>query len=137
MALREVPIQAQCPFEGLARRLGLLRQNLTPPEADPRADVIRHRHEVLGVAGEARLVLGPGDRLGHDAVLGAGEPAEHRGDDDAPLAEREVAPFAPRAAVLDLDPRVELALAQVRAQVDVRTPGHADVGRGGAAAGFA
>src|SRR6266496_4551490 len=50
-------------------------------------------HEVLEVAGEARVVLGPGHRLGHDAVLGADESAQHRADDDAPPAEREVAPL--------------------------------------------
>jgi hypothetical protein len=73
--------------------------------------LVRELHDVervegdlgLGSAPLARLVLGPGDRLGHDAVIGADEPAQHRADDDAPLAEREVPPLArglvvPRAA---------------------------------------
>jgi hypothetical protein len=50
-------------------------------------------HQVLEVAGEAGVVLGPGNRLGYDVVLGAGEPAEHRADDHAPPAEREVPPL--------------------------------------------
>src|SRR6266542_1749707 len=43
-------------------------------------------HQVLEVAGEARVVLGPGDRLGDDGVLGAGEPTQHGADVDAPPA---------------------------------------------------
>jgi hypothetical protein len=49
-------------------------------------------HQVLEVTRESRVVLRPWNRLGYDAVLGAVEPAQHRADDDAPPAEREVAP---------------------------------------------